>query len=741
MGDSGSGKSSLIANWVEHWRKDHPNDFIFQHYFGGTTDSAIHWKLMTRLMSEIKKWGGDNEELPRSNDDINRDFPVWLAKARNKAEQDGVRFIVILDALNQLEDKDHAHTLGWLPVEPFIGNSRLILSTLPGATLEALEKRSLPILKIELLTQEEGGRLIVEYLKRFGKSLDSSRIERISKTKAASNPLFLKILLDELRVTGTHEKLDERLDNYLKSKNIPSLLRNIIDRYQRDYEHEREGLVSDALGLIWSARRGLSEAELLKLLRPEYLPQLPLAIWSPLRAALEENLIDREGILNFAHDFYRTAVETTFVSDLDKKDELRTRLAGYFEALPPTSRSCDELPWLLWKTELFERLRACLLNIDFFLEIIKHDEDELRSYWVEIGEEKSMGQAYIYSFKRWMVTREDEMISLSANQLGVFLFGVALYDETEILYRLSLKLGEDCYGKDHPNVAQYLNNLALLLKFTNRMSEAEPLMQRTIRIFERNLGENHPTIALGLNNLAQLLQDTDRLSEAEPLLRRGLRIHEDNFGKNHPNVATSLNNLALLLYRTNRSTEALTLMKRVIEIHENSFGENHPNLATSLNNLAQMLKGTNQIEGVELYMEKALKIDENVFGRDHPNVARDLNNLAHFLLYTNRASEAEPMIKRALKIREDIFGKDHPEVAFSLECLASFLQATNRMSEAEQVYRRVIVILFNFIHTAGQLHPKFQIALSNYMGLLETMGWNDEKITTHLRKIIPELFK
>ena len=81
---------------------------IFQHYIGGTTDSAVHWKMMTRLMAEIKRWSSDSEEIPRSNDDILRDFPLWLAKARIKAEHDGVRFIVILDALNQLEDKDHA---------------------------------------------------------------------------------------------------------------------------------------------------------------------------------------------------------------------------------------------------------------------------------------------------------------------------------------------------------------------------------------------------------------------------------------------------------------------------------------------------------------------------------------------------------------------------------------------------------------------------------------------------------
>ena len=46
-----------------------------------------------------------------------------------------MRFILVLDALNQLEDADHARLLGWLPADPFTGPLRLIVSTLPGDTL------------------------------------------------------------------------------------------------------------------------------------------------------------------------------------------------------------------------------------------------------------------------------------------------------------------------------------------------------------------------------------------------------------------------------------------------------------------------------------------------------------------------------------------------------------------------------------------------------------------------------
>ncbi len=100
--------------------------------------------------------------------------------------------------------------------------------------------------------------------------------------------------------------------------------------------------------------------------------------------------------------------------------------------------------------------------------------------------------------------------------------------------RRALAIDEASFGKDHPDVAINLNNLATLLQATNRLGEAEPLMRRALAITEASLGKDHPTVAIRLNNLAALLQATNRLAEAEPLMRRALAIDEAGFGKDHP---------------------------------------------------------------------------------------------------------------------------------------------------------------------------------------------------------------
>ena len=73
-------------------------------------------------------------------------------------------------------------------------------------------------------------------------------------------------LLEELRVWGAHEQLDGRIVQYLSADTIPELIYTILKRYEEDYETERPQLVRDAFTLLWAARRGLSESELMDLL-------------------------------------------------------------------------------------------------------------------------------------------------------------------------------------------------------------------------------------------------------------------------------------------------------------------------------------------------------------------------------------------------------------------------------------------------------------------------------------------
>jgi hypothetical protein len=174
LGESGSGKSALLANWVARYRHAHPAALVLQHYIGATPYSADWAAMLRRLMGEFKRRLGIQQDIPDQPDALRSAFPNWLYMAAAKG-----RVVLVLDALNQLEDRDGAPDLVWLP--PVLPeNVRLIVSTLPGRPLDEIQKRHWPTLKVELLSTDERRELIAEYLAQNAKSLNAARVERIT---------------------------------------------------------------------------------------------------------------------------------------------------------------------------------------------------------------------------------------------------------------------------------------------------------------------------------------------------------------------------------------------------------------------------------------------------------------------------------------------------------------------------------------------------------------------------------
>src|SRR4029077_8252378 len=122
--------------------------------------------------------------------------------------------------------------------------------------------------------------------------------------------------------------------------------------------------------------------------------------------------------------------------------------------------------------------------------------------------------------------------------------GLAALDaaRAESYYRSGLEAEEKAAGKDHSQVAVFLNNLALALRQRGDNASAEPLLRRALAIQEKALGPDHAAVASTLNNLGSLLQSTGRLAEAERLERRALRIFEQKLGPESMELAITCSN-------------------------------------------------------------------------------------------------------------------------------------------------------------------------------------------------------
>jgi CHAT domain-containing protein len=319
--------------------------------------------------------------------------------------------------------------------------------------------------------------------------------------------------------------------------------------------------------------------------------------------------------------------------------------------------------------------------------------------------------------------KEHPDVAQSLNNLARLYKDQGSYQKAEPLYLRSLAIREKVLGKEHPDVATSLNNLASLYYAQGSYKKAEPLLVRSLAIREKALGKEHPDVASSLNNLAELYREQGNYQKAEPLFVRSLAIYEKVHGKEHPDVATNLNNLAKIYQDQGSYQKAEPLYLRSLAIREKVLSKEHPLVAASLNNLAELYREQGNYKKAEPLYLRSLTILEKVHGKEHPLVAASLSNLA--LLYESQGSykKAEPLYLRSLAIREKVLGKEHPDVAYSLNNLAELYQAQGSYQKAEPLLVRSLAI---FEKVLGKEHPHVATSLNNLALLYDAQG-NYEK--------------
>lgn len=489
LGESGVGKSALLSNWALEFQKNNPKDFLLIHFIGASPYSADWAAMIRRIMSELKRRFDIQQEIPDKPDELKMAFANSLHMAAAKG-----RVILILDALNQLEDRDGAPDLVWLP--PYIPpNVRLIVSTLPGRPLEELKKRGWPDLKVEPLNKDERKLFIKEYLAQYTKALSPELAERIASAEQTANPLYLKALLEELRVFGIHEYLDKRINLYLEAQTIPELYEKILARYEEDYERDRPGLVRDMMTIIWGSRKGLQEIELLELLgtyqkvmslvwKSKYEMMelkdfellvsekklLPCSLWSPLYLAAEQNLINRNGLIYFSNEYFRQAIKQRYFQDENQEIVLHALLAYYFQNTKLNLRIIEELPWQYSQAKAWNILYTLLSDPCFFNIAYLANEFDIRTYWAQIQNNSSLNILDAY---KMIITSPLQHHHEFIMQLTTLLDDMGY--STEVLLLLD-KLIDHYHDLDDLLNLQYtLTKKATVLYYLGKMNEAKNL--------------------------------------------------------------------------------------------------------------------------------------------------------------------------------------------------------------------------------------------------------------------------
>jgi len=668
-GESGCGKSALLAEWVGRWKESNPNDFVIQHYVGSTSSGAYWPGVVRRIVGELKRGFDLEGDVPNGDDALRRALNEWAGKVAGPK-----RIVLVVDALNQLVYEESELEVSWLPIF-FPKNFRVVVSSLSGKSLDVLRKRQWSEIEVPLFRENEIGSAAIAYLSLFSKTPSSNMIEDLRLTPAARNALYLRTVLDELRQFGRQEELQIITEEYLSARGPAELFDLILTRWERDFDQngENPGFIRKALCLIACSRFGLSEVELLDLLGQGEQP-MPHGYWTPFYLAAENALSQNGGLLRFGHDYLRRAVESRWLKAPETKKSSRIAIANYFSRREIGPRTAAELPWQLKQSEENDRLRNALLDLNLALAILDRFSSELLGYWVWLGEERSIGQTYdeLVRSTSHNLKWSTETTSNVATRIADFLTEAAIYPQAEELYRYALSLDEESGAQPGLKTAAKLIKLSDVLLLTKRSLEGETKLLRAIDIIAAQNASETLLLVSALRNLATAQEARGAIDEAENHCRRALQIAEDQRGSHDPLVATCLGQLGELLMmhsihftqaelafrserqQLRRDKEAEPMLRRSLAIQKESRSSKDMEVAESLHRLSICLTYREQLLDAERHIAQAIPIAENALGFHHPYLASLLTTYAEILHLLNREDESAEHRNRSEKIREDI---------------------------------------------------------------------------------------
>ncbi len=342
---AGSGKSMLLANFIVRESKKHTGRF-FNRFCGVSDLCSQQYSLWKTIFDEA------HVKCPSTLKDLKNEIEDLLKELAKK------RTILIIDAINQLPDG--LEMLEWLP-KRLPKNLKIILSLKKDKNDKKISDNASYSTVKPFNGKEEKKKLINNYLKKYLKALDNKQIDTICDFEGSKNPLYLKVLLSELRVFGSFTQLSEEMQQF--GETPKEAFDTVLNRLENDINSldiDSKKITPLLFGLLANARNGLSEKEIVSCMQKELginEGKLIQAIRLFIRQ-VRPFMARREGRIDYFYEAFKLAAQERCVRDKAHQNKL---LADYFkeQADPENNlsfkgkniREFNELPYHLKESE------------------------------------------------------------------------------------------------------------------------------------------------------------------------------------------------------------------------------------------------------------------------------------------------------------------------------------------------------------------------------------------------------
>lgn len=379
-GGSGTGKSSLLANWVQN-RKGTYN--IFVHFVDTAYNCADHDFILLRLYHYICKQL--QIDVTIVDDWYNVDIKKEIEKLLESTDK---KFVVVIDALNQLNNINDSYQLQWFP--KLSQQLKIICSTNNDNydILMALDHKAAIEYKISLFQDFKSyGEIINGYLRLYGKKLEEKQIQSIYDNKLYSNSLLLFTLLEELRIYGEYETLNAKISFYTKANTEIDFISLVFQRLEEDlsFYKTKGNNVSRVLFLLAITRNGISNESIAKVL------DVPQIYVTSLLYRCHRFISVLGQISSIAHSKIKDTILLMYKDKIG--DEVMTKfeekLIQNIKNLKPNRLYLNtvlQLVYLYFHFDRKEKLHHLITSPNIFLILYQFSKNELRQCYVFLAD-------------------------------------------------------------------------------------------------------------------------------------------------------------------------------------------------------------------------------------------------------------------------------------------------------------------------------------------------------------------
>ncbi|XP_036357534.1 telomerase protein component 1 [Octopus sinensis] len=263
-GKAGCGKSAFLCKLVQECISKQYAEAanVLVNITGIAPDSTNIMLVLKRFCHQMKNSNNLEAPVPKEYKNILMTFSQMLTQCRHSANG---KILVFIDGLDLFDSIYQPQNLTWLSEIPEGVVFILSVENSGQYHRNLVRRKDVCTFMMPGLVMTERLQIIRDALGAYRKALSESffnnQLKVLAWKKEASNPFFLQIACEELRVFGVFEKVTEKVTSLPET--TQSLLENVLERLEEEIGRD---IIKHSLCLLLCSKNGLLTSELYDLL-------------------------------------------------------------------------------------------------------------------------------------------------------------------------------------------------------------------------------------------------------------------------------------------------------------------------------------------------------------------------------------------------------------------------------------------------------------------------------------------